>query len=95
MISFEGVAVAAFAAWLWSSGLSGEGCRHGCAHASTPDRRVPFRAGAARERRVAGFCGPRLTVLLHILVVVATMRRAVLSAIDVIGKRHINTGKAE
>ena len=45
---------------------------------------------------VARLRGPRLTVLSHFFVLVVAVRRAVLmSAIDVIGKRHINTGKAK
>src|SRR5260370_32376337 len=47
----------------------------------------------ARPARSRAAC---LTVLLHILVLVAAVRCAVLMpTIDVIGKRHINTSKAE
>ena len=52
-------------------------------------------AGARAVARGETFAGRSLTVLLHILVLVAAVRRAVLPAIDVVSKRHINAGKAE
>jgi hypothetical protein len=67
----------------------------------TPGKKPPAPSGKVRpddfRRRLQAVAraGARLAVLLHISVLIAAVRRAVLPAIDVIGKRHINAGEAK